>query len=81
MSSFVIDPSFTPQVSTFIMMYRTHCQRILDTVIRANFDEVGQQHYAVNTLLKYYTSHLLLLKSSHQVQVLVSRSPWQPLAT
>lgn len=27
------------QVSTFIMMYRTHCQRILDTVIRANFDE------------------------------------------
>lgn len=23
------------------MMYRTHCQRILDTVIRANFDEVG----------------------------------------
>uniref|UniRef100_A0A674F1A3 Regulatory factor X, 4 n=1 Tax=Salmo trutta TaxID=8032 RepID=A0A674F1A3_SALTR len=28
------------KVSTFIMMYRTHCQRILDTVIRANFDEV-----------------------------------------
>uniref|UniRef100_A0AAV2KZX3 RFX1-4/6/8-like BCD domain-containing protein n=1 Tax=Knipowitschia caucasica TaxID=637954 RepID=A0AAV2KZX3_KNICA len=28
------------RVSTFIMMYRTHCQRILDTVIRANFDEV-----------------------------------------
>lgn len=23
-----------------MMMYRTHCQRILDTVIRANFDEV-----------------------------------------
>jgi len=22
------------------MMYRTHCQRILDTVLRANFDEV-----------------------------------------
>ncbi|XP_066264702.1 transcription factor RFX4-like isoform X2 [Branchiostoma lanceolatum] len=35
-------PSSIPQekVSTFIMMYRTHCQRILDTVIRANFDEV-----------------------------------------
>lgn len=31
------------QVSTFIMMYRTHCQRILDTVIRANFDEVGRE--------------------------------------
>ena len=41
---FVIGPPLTPQVSTFIMMYRTHCQRILDTVIRANFDEVGQQH-------------------------------------
>ncbi|XP_021366636.1 transcription factor RFX4-like [Mizuhopecten yessoensis] len=27
-------------VFTFMMMYRTHCQRILDTVIRANFDEV-----------------------------------------
>ncbi|XP_074653553.1 transcription factor RFX4-like [Tubulanus polymorphus] len=28
------------KVSTFLMMYRTHCQRILDTVIRANFEEV-----------------------------------------
>uniref|UniRef100_A0A8D0R778 DNA-binding protein RFX6 n=1 Tax=Sus scrofa TaxID=9823 RepID=A0A8D0R778_PIG len=37
---FIVDPSPPPQVSTFIMMYRTHCQRILDTVIRANFDEV-----------------------------------------
>nr|KAF6453687.1 regulatory factor X4 [Molossus molossus] len=34
-------PASLPEekVSTFIMMYRTHCQRILDTVIRANFDE------------------------------------------
>ncbi|XP_060081441.1 transcription factor RFX4-like [Ylistrum balloti] len=28
------------KVFTFMVMYRTHCQRILDTVIRANFDEV-----------------------------------------
>ncbi|CAG2111142.1 unnamed protein product, partial [Medioppia subpectinata] len=28
------------KISTFVMMYRTHCQRILDTIIRANFDEV-----------------------------------------
>ncbi|XP_013406929.1 DNA-binding protein RFX6 [Lingula anatina] len=28
------------KVHTFVMMYRTHCQRILDTVISANFDEV-----------------------------------------
>ncbi|XP_077978008.1 regulatory factor X 4-like [Glandiceps talaboti] len=35
-------PNGVPEekVATFIMMYRTHCQRILDTVIRANFDEV-----------------------------------------
>ncbi|KAM4747405.1 transcription factor RFX4 isoform 1-T1 [Rhinophrynus dorsalis] len=35
-------PASLPEekISTFIMMYRTHCQRILDTVIRANFDEV-----------------------------------------
>ncbi|GFR89756.1 regulatory factor X, 4 [Elysia marginata] len=28
------------KVVTFLMMYRTHCQRLLDTVIRASFDEV-----------------------------------------
>ncbi|XP_042881829.1 transcription factor RFX4-like [Penaeus japonicus] len=28
------------KVATFVMMYRTHCQRILDTVIRASFDEI-----------------------------------------
>ncbi|XP_021360165.1 DNA-binding protein RFX6-like [Mizuhopecten yessoensis] len=28
------------KMQTFIMMYRTHCQRILDTVISANFEEV-----------------------------------------
>ena len=28
------------KVETFIIMYRTHCQRLLDTVMNANFDEV-----------------------------------------
>lgn len=28
------------KLRTFIMMYRTHCQRILDTVISGNFEEV-----------------------------------------
>ncbi|KAL3842713.1 hypothetical protein ACJMK2_020701 [Sinanodonta woodiana] len=28
------------KMTTFIMMYRTHCQRILDTVVSANFEEV-----------------------------------------
>ncbi|TRY85203.1 hypothetical protein DNTS_009248 [Danionella cerebrum] len=39
-------PASLPEekVSTFIMMYRTHCQRILDTVIRANFDEGMPPH-------------------------------------
>eukprot|EP00118_Oscarella_pearsei_P016262 m.153984 g.153984 ORF g.153984 m.153984 type:complete len:100 (+) comp38630_c0_seq35:115-414(+) len=27
-------------VETFIIMYRAHCQRILDTVVRANFEDV-----------------------------------------
>ncbi|RUS74210.1 hypothetical protein EGW08_018016 [Elysia chlorotica] len=28
------------QMKTFLMMYRTHCQRILDTIITANFEEI-----------------------------------------
>lgn len=32
---------FCPQVETFIMMYRTHCQRMLDTVVSANFEGVS----------------------------------------
>ncbi|CDQ69223.1 unnamed protein product [Oncorhynchus mykiss] len=38
------------KVSTFIMMYRTHCQRILDTVIRANFDEASHFSYLIGFL-------------------------------
>lgn len=32
------------------MMYRTHCQRILDTVIRANFDEASPFLFKMATL-------------------------------
>lgn len=54
MCASVVAPPPPPQVSTFIMMYRTHCQRILDTVIRANFDEVGQQVLSCEySVLKY----------------------------
>ncbi|XP_065844835.1 transcription factor RFX4-like isoform X2 [Oscarella lobularis] len=28
------------KVETFLMMYRTHCQRIVDTIVRANFAEI-----------------------------------------
>ncbi|GFO26630.1 transcription factor rfx4 [Plakobranchus ocellatus] len=33
------------KVVTFLMMYRTHCQRVLDTVIRASFDENFLLHF------------------------------------
>lgn len=33
-------PLFSKQVETFLLMYRAHCQRILDSVVRANFHEV-----------------------------------------
>ena len=29
------------KLHTFMVMYRAHCQRILDSVVRANFDEVS----------------------------------------
>ena len=41
------------QVETFVVMYKTHCQCILDTVINANFDEVTQpfqDHVAIANL-------------------------------
>ncbi|CDQ68043.1 unnamed protein product [Oncorhynchus mykiss] len=61
-------PASLPEekVSTFIMMYRTHCQRILDTVIRANFDEARHFSYICivrdverMTLLSWVQSFLL----------------------
>ncbi|XP_064601308.1 DNA-binding protein RFX6-like [Liolophura sinensis] len=53
---------------TFIMMYRTHCQRILDTVISANFEEVQ------NFLLHFWQGmpeHLLELMGASLVTDLV----------
>lgn len=45
------------------MMYRTHCQRILDTVIRANFDEVTEYICEItdNLLIEKYTTMLHIL--------------------
>ncbi|XP_067928251.1 regulatory factor X 4-like isoform X2 [Watersipora subatra] len=54
---------------TFIMMYRTHCQRILDTVIRANFDEVQ------NFLLHFWQgmpSHMTAILSASQIVGMVA---------
>ena len=33
--------SYKSKLKTFMIMYRTHCQRIMDSVIRANFEEVN----------------------------------------
>ncbi|KAI6650169.1 transcription factor RFX4 [Oopsacas minuta] len=33
--------TYKNKLDTFMIMYRTHCQRIMDSVIRANFEEVN----------------------------------------
>ncbi|XP_064650978.1 regulatory factor X 4-like [Lineus longissimus] len=56
------------KVSTFVMMYRTHCQRVLDTVIRANFDEVQ------NLLLHFWQGmpqHIVPIMSCREVIIVV----------
>jgi len=42
----VDDPAVNEKVKTFLIMYRAHCQRILDTILRANFSEV--QHFLLH---------------------------------
>ncbi|XP_031568489.1 transcription factor RFX4-like [Actinia tenebrosa] len=49
------------KVETFIMMYRTHCQRLLDTVISANFD-------GINTFILHFWQGM----PSHMISVLQS---------
>ncbi|XP_055998858.1 transcription factor RFX4-like [Ostrea edulis] len=56
------------KVLTFMMMYRTHCQRILDTVIRANFDEVQ------NFLLHFWQGmpgHMMEILDTQTIVLLV----------
>ena len=36
-----LDAVSKKKLHTFMGMYRAHCQRILDSVVRANFDEVS----------------------------------------
>eukprot|EP00794_Sanderia_malayensis_P010996 gene10996-12159_t len=40
------DAKIKDKVKTFLIMYRAHCQRILDTILRANFSEV--QHFLLH---------------------------------
>ncbi|XP_042903050.1 transcription factor RFX4 isoform X2 [Parasteatoda tepidariorum] len=56
------------KMSTFLMMYRTHCQRLLDTIIRGSFDEVQ------SFLLHFWQgipSHLLPILESNALVNLV----------
>ncbi|GFT13340.1 transcription factor RFX4 [Nephila pilipes] len=56
------------KMSTFLMMYRTHCQRLLDTIVRASFDEVQ------NFLLHFWQGippHLLPILESNALVNLV----------
>lgn len=46
-----------------MMMYRTHCQRILDTVIRANFDEVYPPPFPFFYTLLIVQKHFCKIKN------------------
>ena len=50
------------QVDTFLIMYRAHSQRILDSVVRANFHEVGTLH----------STHIIILLLLFQNKLCVS---------
>lgn len=50
------------QVSTFLLMYRAHCQRILDAIVRANFEEV---HTLVYHFWQQIPHHLISVLNSN----------------
>lgn len=58
-----------PQVSTFLLMYRAHCQRILDAIVRANFDEV---HTLVYHFWQQIPPHLLACLATNVLGNLLS---------
>ncbi|CAI8005927.1 Transcription factor RFX4, partial [Geodia barretti] len=47
------------KLTTFMVMYRTHCQRILDSVSRANFNEVYTTTGSYPLLFHLLTSSFL----------------------
>ncbi|KAJ7392810.1 hypothetical protein OS493_010470 [Desmophyllum pertusum] len=58
------------KVKTFLIMYRAHCQRILDTILRANFGEVQ------NFLIHFWQgmpSHMLEVLGSGEVVELIGQ--------
>ena len=45
------------KLHTFMVMYRAHCQRVLDSIVRATFDEVGGAYMYI---LSYYCASFTL---------------------
>jgi len=58
------------KVKTFLIMYRAHCQRILDTILRANFGEV--QNFLVH-FWQGMPSHMLEVLGSNEVVNLIGQ--------
>lgn len=58
------------KVKTFLIMYRAHCQRILDTILRANFGEV--QNFLVH-FWQGMPSHMLEVLSCSEVVDLIGQ--------
>ncbi|XP_002163641.2 transcription factor RFX4 isoform X1 [Hydra vulgaris] len=67
-SVIVEDDSTLDKVKTLLIMYRAHCQRILDTIFRANFGEVQ------NFLIHFWhgmPSHIAVVLSNKNVIELI----------
>ncbi|XP_068732820.1 regulatory factor X 4-like isoform X2 [Montipora capricornis] len=58
------------KVKTFLIMYRAHCQRILDTILRANFGEV--QNFLVH-FWQGMPSHMLEVLGCNEVVELIGQ--------
>lgn len=58
------------KVKTFLIMYRAHCQRILDTILRANFGEV--QNFLVH-FWQGMPSHMLEVLGCDEVVDLIGQ--------
>ena len=42
------------KLRTFMVMYRAHCQRVLDSIVRATFDEVGEWYLHIVCMFFVY---------------------------
>ncbi|XP_066921011.1 regulatory factor X 4-like [Clytia hemisphaerica] len=66
----VEDSTFREQIKTFLIMYKAHCQRILDTILRANFTEV--QNFLVH-FWQGIPSHIVVILTENIVIELIGQ--------